>query len=213
MCWLLSTFHLCSHIISLSSAFFQDAAMLYLFMFPLYFHCHCFIPGLSLSWVYLSCSLSKMLPPPAERTKSDGFADWCATPLLQPLSWVFLVKKAPPAQLWQGKPSRWGWSGLDQAAVSFGVWGQHYSTHRAAMFMGGETSAFPPISSLPFTVVRLSGHFLCPLCHSFSWLTSLLVSQPCCLRAFHNTLSCDLQRVKPFLPTPSLWLPGSSAGT
>lgn len=79
------------------------------------------------------------------------------------------------------------------------IWGvkHQYSTHRAAVSMGGETSAFPHISSLPpflpFTVVRLSGRFLSPLCHSFSWVTSLLVSQPCFLTAFPNTLSCDLQ--------------------
>jgi len=55
--------------------------------------------------------------------------------------------------------------------------------------------SLPLLSSLPLAVVRLSGRFLCYLCHSFFWVTFLLVSQPCLLNAFHTALSLTICKV------------------
>lgn len=75
--------------------------------------------------------------------------------------------------------------------------------------------SLPFPSSVLFTVARLSGDFLCYWCHSFSWVTSPLVSQPCLLEAFCNTLFlmfCKL--LMPFTLLPLLFpfgQPGSSS--
>ena len=78
--------------------------------------------------------------------------------------------------------------------------------------------SLPFPSSLPFAVVRISGHFLhflCYSCHSFSWVTSLLVSQPYLLKAFPNTLSPMIcKALMPFMLLPLLFpfgQPGSSS--
>lgn len=52
-------------------------------------------------------------------------------------------------------------------------------------------------------MVRLSGHCPCYLCHSFSWVTSLLVSQPPPESFPWNPVSCDLQSVYAFHTAPT----------
>lgn len=93
--------------------------------------------------------------------------------------------------------------------VSYSVWGVGalvWYPYNCRLFLWEMKLllSLPFPSSLPVAVVRLSGHFLCYLCHSFFWVTSLLVSQPCLLKDLHNTLSLMICKVSmPFRVSPA----------
>lgn len=112
-------------------------------MFPLlYFPCCCFIPGLSPSWLYLSCNLSKML---LLQQKGPGVMDLLLYKHLAAASWLGVPweeRSSCPAV--RGQTLKVGLVCFRAGCVSdssFEVW-KYQST-------GGETSAFPHISFLP----------------------------------------------------------------